>query len=128
MEAGRRKYLILLAIWIGFTFILTSIPHPPKVVGLHHFDKVVHFFIYAVTGALFTKYLQAGKVRKWFLLLMFSMIFVALIGGIDEIHQGWIAGRTPDIADWLADVAGGCGGSVFLVSLSLSAGSLLQNK
>jgi VanZ family protein len=80
-------------------------------------DKVVHFMLYCVLGVLTTRAFlstppdgaaaAAGARRGiqrhagWL-----AVALLAIFAGADEVHQHWIRGRTPSVADWLADVAG----------------------
>ncbi len=102
----RRKYLVLLGIWVGFTFVLTSIPNPNLAIDIPFSDKVAHFGFYAVTGflcAMWRRHCSASAAMA----ILAGAGLAALVGGIDEIHQNWIPGRTMDLFDWLADAAGG---------------------
>ena len=51
---------------------------------------------------------QTPSVRQMALLV----VGLAAFGAIDEWHQGFIAGRFPDVADAVADAAGSAAGIV----------------
>ena len=86
--------------WAAFLFLLSSrssVPSP----GVPHLDKVAHFGVYFVLGALLCY--AAGRTGA-------SLVTVVLIGALygasDEFHQWFVPGRSVSLADWIADVAG----------------------
>jgi VanZ like family len=62
-------------------------------------DKLAHFAYYGAIGAL----LAIALGRRWFL---GALLFVALLGALDEWNQFYIPGRQSSFFDWLADVLG----------------------
>jgi VanZ family protein len=79
---------------------------PGSAVGLPPpWDKIVHGLTYAVLGGLAA--LAMGSVRRGFLL-------AALYGAIDEAHQAFSPGRSPDYADWLVDMIGALVGAMIV--------------
>ena len=108
-----RKLFIISFIWALLIMIVCAIPGGslPKVSGFNipHFDKMVHAFLYIpltfFLGAEFDlskrTYLRIGGP-------FITMLIIAAYGGLIEILQGTIfINRSADIADFLADVAGG---------------------
>lgn len=91
-------------LWAGAILIATSIPGSalPSISPFAGADKVVHFAMYGILGALLGRALATGSVR--FALLPLAAI--ALMAAGDEWHQQWIPGRSADVHDWMADVAG----------------------
>jgi VanZ family protein len=79
------------------------VPQGPP--GLPGIDKAVHIFLYAILGALATRasLTEAVPARS----LLRTLAWVAAFGGVDELHQRFIPGRSADVVDWFADVAGG---------------------
>ncbi len=76
----------------------TSLPDLPS--GA---DKVVHFLMYGVGGALAAwAGRKAGSARAAWL----GLGLVILTGIADELHQGTVPGRDSDIMDLAADAAG----------------------
>jgi VanZ family protein len=77
--------------------------------GIAHADKLVHFALYAVFGLLFARARARVHGARWASPrgLAGAVGLVALLGGADEVHQRWIPGRSADVVDWCADVAGG---------------------
>ena len=102
-------------IWAGVIVFATSMPKTmvPRQVG--HWDKVVHFAIYAVLGALVTLAVQRRTAIR---ILALVVCAVAAFGAVDEWHQRFIPGRSTEFADWIADAAGGLAG-VIVASLIL---------
>lgn len=73
----------------------------PVAVGLipEPWDKLAHVVTFGVLAALWCGVFRAQ--RPWR-----TLTIVILIGACDEIHQLWLPGRSADIADFLADIAG----------------------
>ena len=65
-------------------------------------DKVAHFMMYGVGGAIaaWTGHLR-GRRAGWIALLV-----VLATGMADELHQSTLAARQADLFDWIADAAG----------------------
>jgi len=77
-------------------------------------DKVVHAGLYAVLGVA----LGLGRVRSALPPPHLVLILVgALYGATDELHQVFVRGRSPDWADWVADVVGVASGYSLIVTL-----------
>ncbi len=108
----KRVYLALLILWVAFTFLLTSIPNPEMDVPIPYVDKIAHFGFYGVMGFLCAMWRRESNSPAMRAALA-GAVFVAFVGGIDEIHQYWIPGRSMDIVDWIADAAGGGIGALF---------------
>ena len=49
--------------------------------------------------------------------LLMVLVAIWLFAALDELAQGWVDGREPDLGDWLADMAGAV--------LGLAIGSLV---
>ncbi len=81
-------------------------------------DKVIHAGLYAVLGAG----LAFGRVRAidppphWLLVLV-GMLY----GLTDEVHQIFVRGRSPDWADWVADVIGVLCGYLLVMAFTTSS-------
>jgi VanZ family protein len=87
---------ILVATWIpGAT--LPRVNAPPGT------DKVVHFLFFAVLGYLTLASMRGrGNVRA----VLVVLIVIAMFGAMDEYVQQFIPGRSMELFDWLADLAG----------------------
>lgn len=92
-------------LWALFLFLLSEMRPTPRLGGsLPGFtDKLAHFALYLVFGVLLARIgaTHASKVAHSLLLAA-----GALYGIADEWHQGFVPGRDPDPADWVADLAG----------------------
>lgn len=93
-------------------FIQSAYPSPDIVPDILNGDKVLHFFGYAIMGGLFFRALQKTNSHwKPATIIFFSILFTALYGAGDEIHQIFVVSRTADIWDALADLLGGSFGT-----------------
>jgi VanZ family protein len=76
--------------------------------AIFKFDKVIHFGLFFVF-CFFTHRAVMFQDRIPFLAknhLAASIVLTILYGVIDEGHQAFVPGRTPDVLDLLADSAG----------------------
>jgi len=91
------------AAWAGLLFLLSSLPDVPGPGGIPFGDKLGHFLLYAVLGAL----LASGRSRSGGAASHVLLLAIGALYGLgDEWHQAFVPGRTPDLADWFADLAG----------------------
>ena len=76
-------------------------------------DKVMHVAVYAVLGALILRAVAGGRRTNvtWSAVLV-SILAATLYGIIDEWHQSFVPGRTPDARDVAADLAGASVGAI----------------
>jgi VanZ family protein len=71
-------------------------------------DKLAHFVMYGILGALATAgWRRAGQRPR----LVLVLVLAALVGVADELHQRSVARRSPEVADWIADALGIAAGS-----------------
>lgn len=104
-----RTYIIhlpLILYWIVL-FILTSLPSNISL-DINVSDKIEHFGAYGLLSFLLysnlyfqTKYQLLNKFPA-----IFTLLFAALYGMVDELHQLFVPGRSADVRDWLADFLG----------------------
>jgi len=112
-------------IWAGVIFFLSSIPgkHIPKV-GIPNIDKLVHSFEFFILGllvirAFINSYIEPSPLERSPVsvsrkrhninlakAIILSIIIASLYGASDEWHQSFVAGRTPDVLDFLVDFIG----------------------
>jgi VanZ family protein len=84
-------------------------------------DKVLHVTEYAGFGLLLCRALR-GEGLRWWRSVALAVILAGVYAATDEWHQLFVPGRTADVADWLADVAGAASGtSLYLVGRSIPA-------
>jgi VanZ family protein len=71
-------------------------------------DKFYHFLVYAVFGFLvarsFFSLQFSDNFHKYY--LVFAILFSAIYGLSDEIHQSYVPGRFSSIGDFIADSSG----------------------
>ena len=65
-------------------------------------DKVAHFILYGVLGALAAVGWLRARRPAWF----WPIVTALMVGAIDELHQRSVPNRTSDVVDWVMDAAG----------------------
>ncbi len=103
-------------LWAAVILTLTSLPGSviPSAHAVPNADKIVHFALYAVFGALLLRARAAGSSTT---IIARVLIAVAVFAAIDEWHQQFVPGRDMDVVDWVADMAGATTG---ILGLSLA--------
>ena len=107
--------LILIALTI---FILSSIPGDsyPEI-DFKFADKIVHILIYA--PLFIAAYISFSHQDRLRLLsnhpYFFAMLFSAIYGASDELHQLFTPKRSCDFYDWIADVTGALVGMLLVI-------------
>ncbi|MBM4356411.1 MAG: VanZ family protein, partial [Deltaproteobacteria bacterium] len=106
-----RRWLIGCLLWAAAIHTISSIPSPespiPPPLGA---DKVVHVLMFFPLAFLairwrLTQAVERGRrVSPLELVLVATCLFV--FAACDELHQEFVPGRSCDLLDWLADVAG----------------------
>ena len=72
-----------------------------------HSDKVMHFCGYALLGALVARMLAHEALTfSWRNMMISAILFSTLYGVSDEFHQSFVAERSADIFDVVADGIG----------------------
>ncbi len=89
-------------------------PAVPKVNFLAdiYFDKWVHAGLYFFWVLIWIAGIQKWQQKSIILIGIFMTFFGA---AIEIIQHNWVAGRTAEWADWLADNAGIILGNVFVI-------------
>ena len=92
-----RLWLALVALGAVSLFVLGA---QPFAVGLvpPPFDKLAHALAF---GGLFLALDCALVVPLWL-----AIFITLLLSAADELHQLWLPGRVPGLADWLAGALG----------------------
>ena len=103
-------------VWAAVLFALSRIPGGLVEVTypFPHFDKAIHFLLYCTLGATLALGRRWGGDHLPHLLLLAGGW---LYGALDEWHQSFVPGRSPEFGDWIADVAGVTVGYLLLLSL-----------
>ncbi|HUU57085.1 MAG TPA: VanZ family protein [bacterium] len=108
-----KSYYLPLAAWTAVLviFAFVALPESPQPPALN-IDKVRHAAAYALLGALAAR-AMAGAVRRGgtfsFVVAFFT---VAVVGAGTEVIQIFVPGRSADIVDLGADLAGGVAGAL----------------
>lgn len=79
-------------------------------------DKLAHALVYGILGALVARALRRGVVRppSTMTAVVVVVVIASVLGALDELHQAFVPGRSPDVLDGLADVVGaGLGASLY---------------
>ena len=95
----------LVVVWATCLFFLSEVwALPPGLAPLLMVpDKLAHFALYLVFGWLIARTRSLGGADVPHGILIAAG---ALYAAFDEWHQSVVPGRTPQLADWWADVAG----------------------
>jgi len=73
-----------------------------------------HLGEYFVFGALLS--LALAPSRPWGRAVAIAIILASLYGVTDEVHQHFVAQRTPDVVDWGFDTIGAVAGALCAVA------------
>jgi VanZ family protein len=74
------------------------------------FKKSGHALAYAMLCLLLARAVRAGQPLRWRHMVL-AIAISALYGASDEVHQGFVPGRTPRVFDWTVDVTGAAVGA-----------------
>ncbi|MBR5225580.1 MAG: VanZ family protein [Clostridia bacterium] len=127
----------LCALWMGVIFSMSAQPavvsdtQSGQIVGLTqwllsllNFDyfsippeflhvlirKLAHFGEYAVLSLLYRRALQLSGAKR---ATLAAIALSALYAATDELHQGFVDGRSPQMTDVAIDTFGACAGAWF---------------
>jgi len=90
-------------LWAGLLFLLSGIQSVPSGPRVPHLDKVGHFILYSVVGGTLAwgRWSWDSRLPHWI-----PLFAGYTYGALDEWHQSFVPGRSPELADWVADVLG----------------------
>ncbi len=119
----KRNFILMLPVivYCTFIFIQSCYPSPKGIPQFAFSDKIMHTAGYALLGALTARALFNGNwgikdlQSSRTLLIIIAILFSAMYGVSDEIHQSFVAARCGDIFDVAADAAGSIIGVLFFV-------------
>jgi len=101
------RYWFPLITYCILIFLQSSFPSIESIPELPYTDKLIHFFVYAVLGALFLRAYKTLQIRNNLkLLLILSVLSSSLYGISDELHQYFVSSRSAEWMDILADILG----------------------
>jgi len=92
------------AAYMLFIFGLSSISHTPALPGGS--DKVLHTVLYSGLGGLFARAVTGGLRGVSARTVAAALVFGALYGASDELHQYFNPPRSVEALDVLADTIG----------------------
>jgi VanZ family protein len=100
---------VLVFLWFGVLFWLSSQTHLPSPASFEGVDKLEHAIFFSAGGMCFLLSLRlAGRARATAVAILASVLFCGAVGGFDEWHQTYTPGRSGgDVWDWTADLCGG---------------------
>jgi len=104
-------------VWAILIFIASSIPaNDFPDLTIFQYDKLIHLIIFLIFGLLiyraFNLFWETGIFS--YSRALVTLLTVAVYGILDEFHQQYVPGRTPDIWDATADALGGIVGVILI--------------
>lgn len=106
------RYWLPVAVYCAAIFVQSSLPASKSVPDWPGSDKLLHGLAYAILGALFFRaYRATNRATDAGRALWISILFAALYGITDEVHQYFVPERSADWLDAAADMAGGAVGA-----------------
>ncbi|RJQ76698.1 MAG: VanZ family protein [Desulfobacteraceae bacterium] len=114
-------YWLPVIVWCAVIFAQSAFSTPDLVPDVPNIDKFLHAGVYGLLGFLLARAFGAipGWSGKSLRLIASATIFTALYGLSDEWHQSFVAARTAEAADLMADLVGGFIGGLAYVSTAL---------
>lgn len=111
------RYWLPLLIYVGLIFLLSSLSRRPHTILEYFPDKLLHLIEYALLAALTARAINSlPRPNAWWVVLLVTLLVVAVLGVLDELYQGTIPHRSPEVLDWVADASGGLlGGGCYLL-------------
>ncbi|MHC4074050.1 MAG: VanZ family protein, partial [Planctomycetota bacterium] len=117
---------IVLALYWPALFVFAHIPIPQVIRRAGVSDKSLHFLAYLILVFLFWFTVGAGRRVNWRKATPWLVLLIILVYGIlDEWSQGYVAGRSSDILDFVADLAGTITGLILFSVFTLWPAGLL---
>jgi len=117
------RWKIPVILWACTILFLTSMPKLEiEQVDFDASDKLAHFSVYFVFGYLTIRMFLQGYNLGWRSALIRSTITGVVFAAFDEAHQLLIPGRSAEIWDAAADIAGVLAAQLIYVLLIWRAG------
>lgn len=117
MTVSRQQKLIIISLLIYWPaiFVLAHVPIPQLVRKAGVSDKILHFIAYLVLVFLLWSAISPDMKVNWRRAAAWWVLLVTVwYGVIDELLQGVVAGRSCDVMDFFADLAGVTTGLILL--------------
>ncbi|MHC4323619.1 MAG: VanZ family protein [Planctomycetota bacterium] len=103
----------VLALYWPALFVLTHVPIPRVVQEADVSDKSLHFLTYLILTFLFWSVVSGDRKVKWRRAAPWLVFFLIVVYGIlDEWLQSFVPGRSCDMRDFFADLAGALAGLI----------------
>jgi Predicted integral membrane protein len=124
LSTSQRRWLAVVGIGLYWMLLLTLTHWPGKPEPVHsrqipHLDKLEHLTAFAGLAALACVGVAAFRPVTPLAFLGIAGVLAAY-AALDELTQGWVRNRTPDMRDWIADMLGmAMGIGAFLVARRL---------
>ena len=84
----------------------------PKI-DIPNIDKLFHFVEYFILGALLIRaFANSSDKANFKLILLLSILITSIYGALDEFHQRFVPGRSPEIFDIFSDIIGSFSGAL----------------
>lgn len=122
------RYWLPVIVYCTIIFVQSSYPSPDALPRFAFSDKLMHLLAYGILGALVCR-ASNTIVRwrhRWGALVVIGLMTATLYGASDEWHQSFVAGRSAEITDLIADFVGGLAGSLAYVSFLHSRRKSIQ--
>jgi VanZ family protein len=116
-------WLLPAGLYVAITVQSSFTIHMP-VIAERFQDKILHAVVFGLLGALLARAVSRGSTRQPSALVtvVIATTVAGLLGGLDEVHQLFVPGRSADVYDALADVVGAAlGASAYTVGARLWA-------
>ncbi len=127
MTRRRKAVLLALALYWPTLFVLAHIPMPQVVRQADVSDKGLHFLMYGILTVLLWSVLRPDAKVDWRRPAAWLVLLAVLVYGlIDEGLQHFVAGRSADPRDLVADASGAVAAMIILSIFSFwSAGAIV---
>ena len=101
-------------LWMALLYYSSSIHGEdiPKI-DIPNIDKLFHFVEYFVLGALLVRaFANSSDKTNFKLIFLLSILIASAYGVLDEFHQRFVSGRSPEIFDIISDIIGSFSGAL----------------
>jgi VanZ family protein len=107
------RYWFPVIAYCTIIFVQSSYSSPDTLPRFAYADKTMHFIAYGLLGALFCRaFNSVPRWRyRWDVLFFMGVAAATLYGVSDEWHQSFVAERTGEMGDLVADFMGSMAGS-----------------
>ena len=106
--------------WAGVIFYMSSqtgADIPPLFL---YTDKLLHALVFGILGFFLLGAMKTTAEGYRPFQLWLAVILVTVYGVLDEFHQHFVPGRSPDIFDVMSDAAGGTLGVLLIYTLIMT--------